>query len=95
MPYTKEQRALFNAAANDPQIAERHGMSHKEARRLANEANKLKGEGREKKSAAKRIETEPACCGSPSRSSISLPSSGTNPGHVNERIAPPRRPGRR
>ncbi len=60
MPYTKEQRALFNAAANDPQIAERHGMSHKEARRLANEANRLKGEGREKKSAAKRIETEPA-----------------------------------
>lgn len=56
MPYTKEQRALFNAAANDPRTAERHGMSHEEARRLANEANKLKGEGREKKSA----ETEPA-----------------------------------
>ena len=62
MPYTKEQRALFNAAANDPRTAERHGMSHKEARRLANEANKLKGEGREKKSA----ETEPACCGAKS-----------------------------
>lgn len=49
MPYTKEQRALFNAAANDPEIAREHGMSHREAGELADEANKLKKEGHEKR----------------------------------------------
>jgi len=39
MPYTKKQRALFNAAANDPKIAKANGMSQHEAKKLAEEAN--------------------------------------------------------
>lgn len=50
MPYTKEQRALFNAAAQDPEIAEEHGMSQREAGKLAREANKFRKEGEEKHS---------------------------------------------
>jgi hypothetical protein len=41
MPYTAKQRALFNAAAEDPAIAEENGMTHEEAKKLAAEANKL------------------------------------------------------
>jgi len=48
MPYTDEQRRLFNAAAHDPDIARQHGMTRGEADKLAAEANKLKKEGREK-----------------------------------------------
>jgi hypothetical protein len=48
-PWSESQRRLFNAAAHDKDIAEEHGMSDKEARKLADEANKLKKEGREKK----------------------------------------------
>lgn len=48
MPYTEQQRRLFNAAAHDKDIAERHGMSHGEAEDLADEANRLKKEGKEK-----------------------------------------------
>lgn len=39
MPYTKKQRALFNAADHDPKIAKEHGMSTHEAKKLAEEAN--------------------------------------------------------
>lgn len=49
LPYTKEQRALFNAAAHDPEIAREHGMSGREAGRLADEANRLKRQGKEKR----------------------------------------------
>lgn len=48
MPYTPAQRRLFNAAANSSEVAREHGMSGKEARKLADEANKLKTEGKEK-----------------------------------------------
>jgi hypothetical protein len=57
MPYTKEQRKLFNAAAHDPDIAEHHGMSGKDADKLADEANKLKKEDKEKRSSF--IDLEP------------------------------------
>jgi hypothetical protein len=50
MPYTKEQRALFHAAEEDPEIAQEHGMSQREAGKLADEADKLKKKGREKHS---------------------------------------------
>jgi len=53
MPYTEKQRKLFNAEANDPGIAREHGTSGREARRLADEANKFKGEGRERKPVGK------------------------------------------
>lgn len=49
MPWTEEQRKLFNVASHDKDIAARHGLSQAEARKLADEANRLKGEGREKK----------------------------------------------
>lgn len=48
MPYTEKQRKLFNAAAHDPEIARERGMSGGEAGKLADEANKLKKEGKEK-----------------------------------------------
>ena len=48
MPYTDEQRRLFHEAAENPDAARRHGMSQAEARRLANEADRLAREGREK-----------------------------------------------
>lgn len=50
MPYNQAQRKLFNAEAHDPEIAREHGTSHAEATKLADEANKLKKEGREKHS---------------------------------------------
>ena len=49
MPWTPAQRRLFNAATDDPAIAREHGLSHREAGNLADEANKLKREGKEKK----------------------------------------------
>jgi hypothetical protein len=52
-PFTPAQRRLFNAAAHDKDIAAEHGMSGREAGKLADEANKLKGEGKEKKPASK------------------------------------------
>jgi len=54
-PYSEEQRRLFNAAAHDSKIAREHGMSTREAGKLADEANKLKKQGREKP-AAKAID---------------------------------------
>lgn len=49
MPWTKQQRKLFNAAAHDPEIAREHDISGREADKLADEANRLKKEGKEKK----------------------------------------------
>lgn len=49
MPYTPKQRRLFNAMAHDPDIAREHGTSNSEARKLADEANKLKRQGKEKR----------------------------------------------
>ena len=48
MPWTEEQRKLFNAAAHDKEIAEQHGMTQAGARKLADEANRLSSEGKEK-----------------------------------------------
>lgn len=62
MPYTEKQRKLFNAMANDPEIAREHGTSGREAGKLADEANRLKKEGREKK--ASFIDLRPAFGGS-------------------------------
>ena len=50
MPWTKQQRKLFNAAAHDPEIAREHDISGREADKLADEANRLKKEGKEKHS---------------------------------------------
>jgi len=49
MPYTEKQQRLFHEAEENPDVAERHGMSHADARKLADESDKLKREGREKK----------------------------------------------
>ncbi len=49
MPYTAQQRKLFHAAENDPEVAERHGMSQREAGKLADEADDLAREGNERK----------------------------------------------
>lgn len=57
MPYTKEQRALFNAASQDPEIAEEHNLTQREAGKLAREANKLRKKGEEKHSSF--IDLEP------------------------------------
>ena len=51
MPFTPAARRLFNAAAGNKDIARQHGLAPGEARTLADEANKLKGEGKEKKAA--------------------------------------------
>jgi len=40
MPYTKKQHALFAAAAHDPKIAKKHGMSQAEAKRMMKEGIK-------------------------------------------------------
>ena len=59
-PYTAGQRRLFHSAEENPEVAREHGLTHGEAGKLADEADRLKKKGKEKKSAAKRIETEPA-----------------------------------
>lgn len=43
MPYTAKQNALFRAAAHDPEIAKKHGMTMHEARKMAMEGIKKKG----------------------------------------------------
>ena len=40
MPYTEKQHRLFEAAQHDPEIAREHGLSQKEARKLAHEGVK-------------------------------------------------------
>lgn len=54
MPFTPAQERLFHAAASSPSVAREHGMSQAEARRLAAEADRLAGEGKEKKAAERR-----------------------------------------
>lgn len=39
MPYTEKQRKLFHAAEENAEVAQEHGMSHSEARKLADEAD--------------------------------------------------------
>lgn len=48
MPWTEKQRRLFDAAAHDPAIAREHGLTPAGAGKLADEANRMKREGREK-----------------------------------------------
>ena len=50
VPYTEDQRKLFNAASHDPKIARANNMSQQEARKLADEANNLAQRGKEKAS---------------------------------------------
>jgi hypothetical protein len=42
MPYTAKQHALFQAAAHDPAIAKKHGISQADARKMAAEGVKDK-----------------------------------------------------
>ena len=49
MPFTPKQRRLFHEVEENPDAAERHGMSQTEGGKLAREADKLKKEGKEKK----------------------------------------------
>jgi len=48
VPWTPKQRALFHEIEENPNAAERHGMSQAEGGKLAREADRLKKEGREK-----------------------------------------------
>lgn len=48
MPYTPAQRRLFHEVAENPEAAERHGISEKEGTKLAGEADRLAREGKEK-----------------------------------------------
>lgn len=41
MPYTEKQRRLFRAAAHDKEIAEKHHMTQKDARKLMNEDTRI------------------------------------------------------
>lgn len=59
IPYTKEQRRLFHAAEENPDVAREHGMSRREAGKLADEADRLKKEGREHPAAKSVIDLEP------------------------------------
>lgn len=49
MPYTAQQRKLFHAAEEDPEVAREHGISHREAGELADEADSYARQGKEKK----------------------------------------------
>lgn len=40
MPYTEKQHRLFQAAAHNPAIAKKHGMSQAEAKKMAGEGVK-------------------------------------------------------
>lgn len=42
MPYTESQNKLFRAAAHNPAIAKKHGMSKEEASKMASEGVKKK-----------------------------------------------------
>lgn len=53
MPFTEKQRRLAHAAEENEDVAREHGMSHATARRMADEADKLKREGRERKPVGK------------------------------------------
>lgn len=49
MPWSDAQRKLFHAAEENPEVAREHGIGRDEARKLADEADKLKKEGKETK----------------------------------------------
>lgn len=49
MPYTPAQRRLFHEMEENPDAARRHGTSQREAGQLADEADRLKRQGKEKK----------------------------------------------
>lgn len=49
VPYTAQQRKLFHAAEDDPEVARQRGISRQEAGQLADEADKLAREGKERK----------------------------------------------
>ena len=49
MPYTSRQRRLFHTISEDPEVAREHGVSTSTGRRLANEADDLARQGRERK----------------------------------------------
>jgi hypothetical protein len=49
MPYTAQQRKLFHVLEDDPEAAERHGVSQHEAGKLADEADAYAREGKERK----------------------------------------------
>lgn len=59
MPYTPAQRRLFHAMSEDPDVAREHGTSQQGARKLAEEADKLKREGREKRAKAAATPNRP------------------------------------
>lgn len=42
MPYTEKQHRLFQAAAHNPAIAKKHGISQAEAKKMAGEGVKKK-----------------------------------------------------
>ena len=48
MPFTEKQRRLFNSADENPEVAREHGMSGRTAGKLADEADRLRKEGRER-----------------------------------------------
>ena len=48
MPWTPAQRRLFHETAENPDAARRHGMTRREGGKLAEEADRLAREGREK-----------------------------------------------
>lgn len=50
MPYTDDQRRLFHELVENEDARKRHGVSRKEAQKLADEADKYAREGKEKPS---------------------------------------------
>jgi hypothetical protein len=48
MPWTPDQRRLFHEAEENANVAREHGIGQREAGKLADEADKLKREGKEK-----------------------------------------------
>jgi hypothetical protein len=48
MPYTPAQRRLFHEVEENSDAARRHGISREEGGKLADEADKLAREGKEK-----------------------------------------------
>jgi len=49
MPYTEKQHALFESAAHDPKIAEKHNISQSKAAELASEGVKKDSPKEQKK----------------------------------------------
>jgi hypothetical protein len=48
MPYTEQQRKLFHAATESADVRRRRGLSRETASELADEADRLAREGKEK-----------------------------------------------